>query len=135
MRAAALLLATGSVLAGAARADDAGAIALPSGQRVSWIDTVNDAAGPEGLTARFRFLAPGIARESGTVTAEEAHADMQVLCDAYALPRVSNIGPQPRQIVISLADRKTEFGVPDPEATQYFEAYRIEDGACIWELF
>lgn len=110
-------------------------IALPSGQTVTWIDTIHDAPGPEGLTLRFRFLAPAIAREGGTVTADEAQEDMQVLCDEYALPRIAGTGPQPSQIVISLSDREVPFGEPDPDATQYFEAYSIADGACRWEVF
>lgn len=118
-----------------AAATDGSEIALPSGQKVTWIDTINDAPGPEGLTMRFRFLAPAIARDGGTVGVEAAQEDMQVLCDAFALPRLSVTGPQPSQIIITLSDRPTEFGVPDPEATQYFEAYSIENGACIWEVF
>lgn len=118
-----------------AEATDGSEIALPSGQTVTWIDTINDAPGPDGLAVRFRFLAPAISRKGGTVTAEQAQADMQVLCDTFALPRIPNTGPQPAQIIISLSDRPTEFGVPDPEATQYFESYGIADGACIWEVF
>jgi hypothetical protein len=118
-----------------AAATDGSEIALPSGQTVTWIDTINDAPGPDGLAVRFRFLAPAIARDGGTVSSDQAQEDMQVLCDKFALPRIPSTGPQPSQIIISLSDRKTEFGVPDPDATQYFESYGIEDGACIWEVF
>jgi len=44
-------------------------------------------------------------------------------------------GEMPDQIIIVLSDREVEFGVADPDATQYFEAYRPEDGACFWEGF
>ncbi len=107
-------------------------IAVPSGQQVTFLEAIHDAPGPEGLTARFRFLAPGIA---GELPFEAAVEDMQALCDHFALPRIPAIGPVPAQIVISLSDRPVEFGLPDPEATQFFEAYRIEDGTCIWEPF
>jgi len=53
----------------------------------------------------------------------------------YALPRLSNIGPQPGRVVISLADRPSEFGVYDPAVIQVFEAYRSEVDTCIWEMF
>ena len=36
-------------------------------------------------------------------------------------------------IVVSLADRETEFGQSDPDVTQFFEAYRPVDNTCIWE--
>ena len=124
-----------ALIAHPAPASDGSEIALPSGQTVTWIDTISDAPGPNGLTMRFRFLAPAIARDGGTVGVEAAQGDMQVLCDVFALPRLSVTGPKPSQIIITLSDRPTEFGVPDPEATQYFEAYSIEDGACIWEVF
>lgn len=108
-------------------------IPVPSGMEVTWVDTVNDAQGPMGLTARFRFLAPQIGQ--GAVAFGAATADMQVLCDTWALPRIGVTGPQPAQIVIVLMDRPVEFGVADEAATQFFEAYSVQDGACIWEAF
>jgi hypothetical protein len=117
-----------------ARADD-GPIPVPSGQTVTWVDTIHDAKGVAGLTVRFRFLAPAIARAGGTVTAEVAQADMQALCDGWALSRIAVTGPQPAQVVISLSDREVAFGEPDPEATQYFEAYSIVTGTCVPEVF
>ncbi len=120
--------------AGVALADDA-PITVPSGQAVTYVDTVQGAPGPEGLTIRFRFLAPAIARDGGTVDADAAQADMLALCRAFALPRIAVTGPQPAQIVISLSDRPVEFGVADEAATQFFDAFSIEDGDCILELF
>lgn len=134
MRPATLSLALALGLSPAAlRADEP--IPVPSGQTVTWIDTISDAQGPEGLTARFRFLAPAIAREGGTVSLEAAHADMAFLCDTWVIPRLSGIGPQPVQVVVSLSDRPVPFGEADPEATQFFEAYRPEDGLCVPEPY
>lgn len=108
-------------------------VAVPSGQTVTLIDVIHDAAGPAGLTVRFRFLAPAIA--DGSLEFEAASADMAALCQDYALPRISSTGPQPAQIVVSLHDRVLPFGESAPDAMQFFEAYRIEDGNCIWEMF
>ncbi len=110
-------------------------IAVPSGQPVTLMDVIWNEQGPEGLTLRFRFLAPEIAREGGTIGYELAAEDMMHLCQTYALPRVPNTGPQPAQIVISLSDRPLVFGATAPEATQFFEAYSLENGTCIWEMF
>jgi hypothetical protein len=110
-------------------------IILPSGQQVTLQDVVWNAPGPEGLTTRFRFIAPAIAAEGGTVDFETAAADMQWLCQNYALPRVASPGPQPSQIVISLSDIAVPFGEANPDATQFFEAYTIEDGVCVWSVF
>lgn len=106
-------------------------IPVPSGQTVTLIDTVGDAAGPAGLTLRFRFLAPDLAGMDFDLAA----GDMRALCESYALPRVPQTGPIPQQIVISLADLRVEFGDSNPDATQYFEAFSIADGHCIWEPY
>ncbi|MGB8623392.1 MAG: DUF6497 family protein [Paracoccaceae bacterium] len=111
------------------------AIDVPSGQPVFFLDVIRGEAGPAGLTARFRFVAPQIAKQGGSVGFEEAEADMAFLCESYALPRISDTGPEVSQIVISLSDRPIAFGEADPEVTQFFDAYRPEDGACIWEGF
>jgi Family of unknown function (DUF6497) len=132
---AAVLIVSFAAQAAAEEKDTAVAIAVPSGQTVTLIETVQDAAGPSGLTWRFRFLAPAIARDGGSVDADEALDDMAFLCDSYALPRLPDMGPEVQQVVISLADREIPFGEPDPEATQYFEAFRPEDGVCVWEGF
>ena len=113
---------------------DGPVVQVPSGQQVFYVETVQNIPG-QGLVYRFRFVAPAIARDGGTVTAEAAQADMQALCDSFAVARIPATGPQPRQIIISLSDRAVPFGEPVPEATQFFEAYRIEAGACVWEMF
>jgi hypothetical protein len=109
-------------------------VAVPSGMEVYYEDVIQNVPG-EGLVYRFRFVAPAIARAGGTVSAEDAQGDMQALCDSFALPRIPATGPQPGQIIISFSDRPVPFGQPVPEATQFFEAYRIEDGRCVWEIF
>lgn len=108
-------------------------IAVPSGVAVQWLETRSDTAGPQGLTLRFRFVAPAIA--GADYGPEKATADLQALCDGWALPRVAATGPQPAELVLDLADRPVVFGAPDETAVQFFEAYSIADGACQWELF
>lgn len=110
-------------------------ITVPSGQAVTLQETIWNVPGPEGLVTRFRFIAPGIAREGGTVDFETASADMLHLCQSFALERVTTAGALPSQIIISFSDQVVPFGEAAPDATQYFEAYRIENGSCIWEAF
>lgn len=133
----ALVILTGIVPAWPASAGAAGEgapVPVPSGEEVHWIETIRDSQGPAGLTLRFRFLAPGIGGGS-PISQEAAQADMQALCDGFALSRVPETGSRPAQIIISLSDRLVPFGETDDDAVQYFEAYSIEDGACVWELF
>lgn len=117
-----------------AAAGAGGAIAVPSGQTVTLQDVIWNEPGPMGLTFRFRFVAPEIA-PGGRVDAEMASADMAALCQDFALPRIDPNGPQPAQVIISLSDRPVPFGEAQPDVTQFFEAYRIENGTCIWEMF
>jgi hypothetical protein len=71
----------------------------------------------------------------GQVSLVDLEGDFQVLCEEFAL---INVAAQPAavdRIVISLSDREIEFGYADPDATQYFEAFRVENATCIWEFF
>ena len=58
---------------------------------------------------------------------------MQYLCAAFALSYIEDFALEGQVIVISLAARETEFGQADPDATQFFEAYRPDGTSCIWE--
>lgn len=60
---------------------------------------------------------------------------MQKLCDDVAVPYLVDNSISPARIVVSLSDRLVPFGQPDPEATQFFELYSLQDGSCIWEEF
>jgi hypothetical protein len=60
---------------------------------------------------------------------------MLYLCQIVGLPLSENLYPDTVRFVVSLSDRPVEFGVQDPDATQFFEAYTFENGDCIWEEF
>ena len=82
---------------------------------------------------RFRFVAPQIAKGPDAIAYDLAAPDMEHLCAAVALPYMTEHALAGQVIVVSLADRVVEFGAADPDATQYFEAFRAQDGTCIWE--
>lgn len=109
-------------------------VEVPSGQSITLQEVVWNAPGTDGVATRFLFVAPAIA-PGGGIDFDTASTDMQHLCDAFALPRVMDNIPPPAQIVISLSDRPVPFGQSAPEATQFFESYSIENGACTWEMF
>lgn len=110
-------------------------ISLPSGQKVTLIEVMANALGNNGLAIRYRFLAPSISRVGGTVDGDTAGKDMEWLCNNYALPKLSNTGPRPVEIIISMSDKNVPFGEDHPEATQFFNAYAITKGSCEWEMF
>jgi hypothetical protein len=113
---------------------DATDLTTPSGVVVRLQDVVWNAPGPEGLTLRFRFVAPAIAG-AGEDAFASLSEDMLWLCQTYAIPRLPDTGPHPSQVVISLSDRELPFGEAAPDATQLFEAYSITDGKCEWSVF
>lgn len=108
------------------------ALLLPSGLEARLQEVLTDRPG-DGLVYRFRFVAGGFAVSDAVL--DSVQQDLAWLCETYALPRLPAIGPQPSRIVISLADRPSEFGVYDPEVTQVFESFSAQDGSCQWELY
>lgn len=108
---------------------------VPSGVAHRVYDIILDVK-PDGhfTYARFRFVAPEIGAAGGP-TYSDLEGDFQVLCDDYALGVVVAGADPVDRIVISLSDREVEFGYADPDATQYFEAFKAENGVCIWEYF
>ncbi|MEJ2035855.1 MAG: DUF6497 family protein [Maritimibacter sp.] len=110
-----------------------GSLALPSGREVQFHEVIHSAPGTAGLAVRFRFTEADITQVKETVPYSEIEEDMRFICETYALERIANTGPQPAQVIISIADRAVPFGEASPDVTQIFEAYRPEDGACIWE--
>ena len=107
---------------------------VPSGQSVTLNEVLVDTVGDQSWL-RFRFVAPQIARDGGDVSYAQAEADFAHLCETVALPYLDEYALQPDKIVISLMDRMVAFGTSDPEATQFFEAFRPRDGSCLWEEY
>ena len=110
-------------------------VEVPSGQSVEFVERLIEADNFDGMTWRFRFVAPQIARDGGTVSLETAIADMDALCAGFVLRRFNTNGVLPKQVIISLADRRTDYGVAAPGVTQFFEAYAVDNGTCIWKGF
>ena len=105
---------------------------VPSGQPVHLSDVLLD-SNPGELWVRFRFIAPKIGSTVGRIGYDVASTDMEHLCQTLAVAYVEKHELDPARVVISLSDRPTKFGRASPDATQFFEAYRLEQSRCIWE--
>lgn len=108
-----------------------GLTVLPSGLRAELQEMIWNHPG-QGLTYRFRFFADGFHE---TEDLEKVMTDLHHLCTHFVLDRLANTGPMPGQVVVSLADQPSDFGKFDPEITQVFEAFRIENNTCIWGAY
>lgn len=117
-----LLAAAAALLAAPLSAGD-----VPSGHEVSLHEVLVDAQ-DSTTYLRFRFLAPQI-------SVADAGDDMFHLCETVALPYIDEFVLDADTIVISFMDRLIEFGEADPDTTQIFEAFRTENGTCIWDEF
>jgi len=126
------ILAMTVLVAGGVSAAIDDPIEVPSGQPVTFQEMIWDQPG-QGLSYRYRFVAPEIGLAGRGF--EDVAGDMEYLCNTYAVPRLAETGPVPNQIVISLSSAPSEFGVADPDITMFFEAYTVQDGTCIWEMF
>lgn len=108
---------------------------VPSGQAVTLNEVIVDQPTPDNATYRFRFLAPAIARTGGTMTFETSIADMQYLCDSYAVQTLTAPLPASLQLIIAFSDMVFPFGDTNPEATQFFVAFSLQDGRCVMDPF
>ncbi|WP_179381193.1 DUF6497 family protein [Jannaschia marina] len=108
---------------------------LPSGQALVLWEVVWERVAGTGTQAVLRFIAPGIAREGGTVDVEAAFEDLDWLCATHAVPLAELPASRADTVVVTLMDRPVPRGATDPEATQYFSVYSIENGECLPEDF
>lgn len=113
-------------------ATTAQAVDVPSGQPVELQEVLVDQVSGE-TWLRFRFIAPQIARDTGAIDSVQAGPDMAFLCDTVAAPYIAQYELTGDVIVISMSDRRAEFGAADPDMTQYFELFRLNNNTCIWE--
>ncbi len=111
--------------------DEAEPLDQPSSDPEAVADQGEGAA--TGGLARFRLLVPAL-REAGA-TYDDVAQDFAWLCESLALPALAANGWTPIEVVVALSDREVPFGEADPEAVQFFEGFRIEDGTCIAQAF
>ena len=135
MRAAAMAL----LLGGLAQCEDsaAGGVAAtaPSGLSHDLQEMVLEPQGaPMGSVrvVRLRYVAVEIADESA-MGFEKIEGDFKWLCQTDGIARRDKSAPNAEQIVISIASEPVAFGEIAPSVVQYFDAFRIENGDCIWD--
>ena len=106
--------------------------AVPSGNDIYLQEILLETRDDNSRVARFRYVMPLIRQG---VEFGEIEADFFHLCIGVAVPYLATEGEEVDQVIISMADRDTEFGMLNTLATQFFEAFSVQDGTCIWEGF
>ncbi len=107
---------------------------LPSDRSVDLRDVLLDQVGAE-TWARFRFVSDELDEDAAQADSREIETDMAALCSRRALPYLKQNVLKAEVVVISVSDRDVPFGETNPQAIQFFEAYRVSDGSCQWEPF
>lgn len=111
----------------------AGDIDVPSGQDISRHEILVEPHQDVHETwLVLRYLAPQIARDGGSLSYADAAADLDFLCAEVGLKAAQDMG-NIDQIVVTLMDQPLARGEANPDVTQFNSAYRVVEGACIWE--
>ncbi len=126
------LLATAALLVGALNAFAQMAVTVPSGQSVTLFEKRVDL---DDNIVRLRFVAPDLASPLTRPSFEAIGADLEALCIEFALKELLQDAPAPSQIVVSLSAEPIEFGVSNTEVEQVFEAFSVQNGTCMLEMF
>lgn len=105
---------------------------VPSAQPVELHEVLVDQVGAD-IWVRFRFLARDIGKDPGQKSFADVEQDFAVLCDAVARPYLKEYDLSADVIAISLMSKPVDFGVSDPDATQFFEVFRLSSDGCVWE--
>lgn len=105
---------------------------VPSGNDIHLQEILYEVRADESRVARFRYVMPLI-RQGVEFT--EIEDDFFHLCIGVAVPYLAIQDETVDQVIISMADRETTFGETTQVATQFFEAFSVQDGTCIWEGF
>ncbi|RYH01831.1 hypothetical protein EU805_11595 [Salipiger sp. IMCC34102] len=104
-------------------------ISVPSGLEIALADVMLE---EEAGIARFRFVSPALSGEDGLTFAEVAD-DLMWLCQGLVRPALEQQAWTSAQVVLSVSDQPTEFGIYDPNVVQYFQPFRLDGDECRWE--
>ena len=105
---------------------------VPSGRAlVLWEVLFERVQGSDGAQMVLRYIAPSVAGAEYDAVA----SDLDWLCTRHGIAMAALDYVRADSIVITLMDRPVPRGRTDPEATQFFEIYRIADAACLAEEY
>ena len=106
-------------------------VSVPSGLKLLRQEVLEETQPDGTLWLRLRYVAPEMTRDNRP----GMQADFETLCESEALTYEPVTRVPAAQAVISIATAPVKFGTTAPDIPQFFEAFRLEDGTCIWEAF
>ncbi len=110
-----------------------GPLEVPSRQVVTLQEAFYEEQEDCGIWLRMRFVAPRIGSGPGELGFDVVEWDMLHLCETLGVPWAA--AGEAELIIVSFAAAPVEFGSSDAGVSQFFEAYRVKDGDCMWEEY
>ncbi|TVP72177.1 MAG: hypothetical protein EA339_07535 [Rhodobacteraceae bacterium] len=109
-------------------------LTLPSGAQAAPLPVIWD---EDAAILRLRYIVPALDADSA-MREEEAHDDMQWLCNTALAKFEAELGDLPAQgwtgAAVTLMDREVVFGTVDSSAFQLFEWFQFAQGSCTLDL-
>ncbi|MCC5985636.1 MAG: acetolactate synthase [Rhodobacteraceae bacterium] len=115
-------------LSGAAQADP---LRLPSGQDAVLHDSYWE---EDSGTLRLRFIVEAVVDPAYGGDDAAVFADMEWLCADTGLAMIAADGNPWEGVTVTMMAEPVEFGRSAPDVVQFFEAFAVADGTCIWEV-
>lgn len=104
-------------------------LTLPSGRLARLCQLLVE---PQPFTGEDWLIVRILVPDLQTTGERDGHFDHDWACEAVGFP---NAAPGTARVVVQLMAEAFPRGEPSPGITQAIEAYSIQDGTCIWELF
>ena len=110
----------------------AGSVTLPSGQEARLHDSFWE---EDSGTLRLRFVVPAVGDDAYARDHDAVFADMESLCAGPGLAMIEDDGNAWDGVTVTMMAMAVEFGHTAPAVVQFFEAFLVQDGNCIWDEF
>lgn len=107
-------------------------VTLPSGAGVAFHDAIWE---EDSGTLRLRYVVPAVADPAFADRDADIHADMEWLCRTQALVMIGVSGHAWEGVTITMMAQPVVFGDTAPDVVQFFEAFVLQDGLCVWDAF
>lgn len=85
-------------------------------------------------TLRLRFIVKAVADPAYGGDDSAVFADMEWLCADTGLAMIAADGNPWEGVTVTMMAEPVEFGRSAPDVVQFFEAFAVADGTCIWEV-
>ncbi len=118
-----------ALLPGRAGADT---LVLPSGQDAEFHDAYWE---EDSGTLRLRYVVPAVGDDAYARDHDAVFADMESLCAGPGLAMIEDDGNAWDGVTVTMMAMAVEFGHTAPDVVQFFEAFLVQDGNCIWDEF